>query len=128
MPVRDAHIARLRAVDSTRVDPADIFTMLVHLPAAEVASSARGDTRDEDPVAGDEGRYRGPDVGHHADALVPECATLLHRGHIALQNVQVSAANCAGRDADNRIGGLLEHRTGAFFPGATAGTAIDQAV
>jgi hypothetical protein len=34
----------------------------------------------------------------------------------------------AGRDADNRIGLVLEHRTGAFFPGATAGTAIDQAV
>jgi hypothetical protein len=31
----------------------------------------------EDPAVGDEGRYRGPDVGHHANALVPEGATLL---------------------------------------------------
>lgn len=41
--------------------------------------------------------------------------------------MKVGAANCGGRDADNRIGLILEHRTGSFFPGATAGTAIDQA-
>jgi len=126
--VRDAHMARLRAVDGVPEDPAAVPTMRVHLPAAEIASSARSDTRDEDAIAGDEGRYRGPNVGHHADALVPEGATLLHRRHIALQDVKVGAANGASRDAHNRIGRVLEHRTGSFFPGATAGTAIDQAV
>jgi len=126
--VRDAHMARLRAVDGVPENPAAVSTMRVHLPAAEIASSARSDTRDEDAIAGDEGRYRGPNVGHHADALVPEDSTLRHRRHIALQDVQVGAANGGGGDADNRVGVVLKHRTGSFFPGPTAGTAIDQAV
>ena len=126
--VRDTHVARLRAVDGVPEDPPAVSTMRVHLLPAEIASSARGDAGDQDPVTGAKGRHPGPDLGHHADALVTEDAALRHRRHIALQDVKVRSANRGGRDADNRIGRVLEHRAGSFFPGAPTGTAIDQAV
>ena len=51
-----------------------------------------------------------------ADALVPEDPAVGHRRHVALQDVQVGAADGGGRDPDDGVGRLLDRRPGLAPP------------
>ena len=61
-----------------------------------------------------------------ADALVPENPARRHTRHVALQDVQVGAADGGGGDPDDGVGRVLDRRAGLLFPGALARTVIDQ--
>ena len=69
------------------------------------------DARDQDAIARLEAGDAGADLLDDADALVAEDAAGLHGRHVALEDVQVGAADRGRRDPDHRIGRRLQDRT-----------------
>ena len=101
----------LQAVDQVAEDPASAAgaEAVAALPA-EAAAAARGDAGDEHAVAGLERRDRVADLDDRADGLVAEDRAGLHLGHVALEDVQVGAADRGRVDADDRVRRLLDGR------------------
>src|SRR5262245_18057291 len=93
---------------------------------AESARPAGRDARDEYAVSGLHRRHRGPDLDDRPDRLMTEDRARLHLGNIALEDVQVGAADGRGVDADDCVRRLLDHRVGHVLPRADAGPAVDE--
>ena len=124
---RDARELGLDAVDGVAEDPAataDAEAVVAFL--AEAAASARGDARDEYAVAFRQCGYRGPGLDDEADRLVAEDRARSHLGHVALEDVQIGAADRRARDLDDRVGRSFDLRVRSGFPGLFAWAVIDE--
>ena len=84
--------------------------------AAVGAYAARADAGDDDAVADREVAHRRADLEDGADALVPEDPALGHSGHVALEDVQVGAADRGRVDPDDGVGGIDELGVGDLVP------------
>ena len=124
--VGNADELRLRAVDRVAEDPAAGRAMGIHLLAAIFALAAGGDAGDQHVVAGLEGRDGRPDRLDDADALVAEDAARLAGGHVALEDVQVGAADRRLGDLDDRVGGRRDFRLRMVLQGFLARALIDK--
>jgi hypothetical protein len=69
----------------------------------------KGTTHD-DPVADLQLLVRGADLDHFAHELVAHDVALLHARHEAVEEVQVGAADGAGRDLDDGVAAVLDLR------------------
>ena len=72
-------------------------------PPPLFAAPARGDTADQNMIAGRESRYARPDAIDDADSLMPEDAAGRAARDIAFQYVEVGAANGRLGHADDRV-------------------------
>lgn len=61
-----------------------------------------------------------------AHALVAQDPAVRHLRHVALQDVQVGAADGRGGDLDDRVGGLANPRPRPLLPGPAAGPVVHQ--
>ena len=69
----------------------------------------------------------GADLLDGADRFVAEDPSVGHRGHVALEDVQVGAADRDGVDADDRVGvGLAASGLGTSSHALLAGTVVDE--
>jgi hypothetical protein len=91
---RDAHILGLRPVDQVTENPA-APTQALPVPslATKAARAASGDAGDEHAVARDDLLHARADRLDGADRLVAQDAPVRDLGYVALQDVQVGAAN-----------------------------------
>ena len=102
---RDPHVLGLGAVDRVAEDPAAAAEALaVAALPAEAAGAAGGDARDEHPVADLDVLHAGADRLDGADGLVAEDAPVGHGRDVALQDVQVGAADRDGVDPHDGVG------------------------
>ena len=114
---RDTDVLGLGAVDLVTEDPAAAAEALaVAALAAEAAGAARGDARHEHLVADLHVLHARSDLFDGADGLVTEDAAVGHRGHVALQDVQVGAADRHRVDANDRVGVRLQTSASALPP------------
>src|SRR5690606_23900139 len=121
----NAHVFGLGAVDQVAEDPAAVFAVRVHLLLAVFALAAGRDARDQHPVALLEVADAFAHFLDDADAFMAQNAPGLHRGYVALEDVQVGAADGGAGDAHDRIGGFLNPGNGYVVETAFAGAAVD---
>src|SRR5690606_16360762 len=127
--VGDADVFGLRAVDQMAEDPASPAAALtVHGLAAEAAAAAGGDAGHEHAVSGTYAAHVAAGLDDLADRLVSEDGARLHLGHVALEDVQIRAADGDGVDPHDRVGGFLDAGIGDFFPGGLPGAVEDVAL
>lgn len=127
--MRHAHVLGLGAVDQVTEDPASASpAMAVHGLATIGAAAAGGDAGDQDPVPRPYGAHVGAGLHHLADRLVPEHRAGTHLGYVALEDVQVGAADGDGVDAHDHVGGVLETGVRDVLPGEVSGTMEDEAL
>src|SRR5439155_1913455 len=123
---RHAGVLRLEAVDQMPEDPAAASGAKAVAPLlAEPAAPARGDARHEYAVAELECRDARALRHDRADGFMAEDRPRLHLGYVALQDVQIGAADRRGVDADDRVRRHLDHRIRNLVPGPLSGTVID---
>ena len=97
--IRHAHVLGLRAVDQVAEDPADPGRSLVaqavreNALLAEAAVTTGLDARDDHVVADGELGHRAAHLGDDADALVTENPARRDGRNVALQDVQIGAAD-----------------------------------
>ena len=90
-------------------DPAAAAGALARVTFLAVVAAAAGrDARHEHAVAGRDRRHRRADLGDRADRLVAEDRPGSHVGHVALEDVQIGAADRRRVDADDRVRRLLD--------------------
>jgi len=77
-------------------------------------------------VAGPEPGTAGPDAVHNADTFMAKNASWRASGDVALQDVQVGAADRGLSDLDDGVACRLKDRLGTLFQGFEARTAIHQ--
>ena len=119
----------LGAVDQVAEDPADPADGLAvrrHALLAVLAAAAFRDGRDQHAVTDPEALDRVTHLSDGADRLVAEDAALGDRGDIALENVQVGAANRGGIDPHHHVGRFLNRRVRNLFPRLLPGPVIDK--
>jgi hypothetical protein len=122
--MRNAHVLGLRAVDGVAQDPAAGGAVRIHAAAAVLALAARRDARDEHVVAGVERGHAGADGLDDAHALVPEDAARRAARHIALEDVQVGAADGRLADLDDGVARRLDLGLGMVFERFEAGAPV----
>src|SRR5208337_1602417 len=88
-----ANIFGLGAVDLVAENPAARGAVGIHAAAAIFAFAARRYARNQHPVSGPEGGHPRANGVDHADALMAEDPPRRTGGDIALQNVQIGAAD-----------------------------------
>src|SRR4051794_36906166 len=87
---------------------------------AELAGAVGDGERADDEVAPLNGGHLRAGVLHDADELVTHPGRITGRRHRAVRP-QVAAADAGGGDADERVGGLLEHGVGNVLDSDVAG-------
>ena len=107
----------LGAVDGVAEDPAAGGAMRVHLLPAIFAFAAGADAGDQDTVSRLECRDGCSDLVDDADAFVAENAAGLAGRHVALEDVQVGAADRRFSDLDDRVRRCRNFRFGTVFEG-----------
>lgn len=105
----------LRAVDGVAEDPAAGRAVGVHLPAAIFALTTGTDAGDQNAIAHFECCHRRPHLLNDANSLMAENAARLASRDVALENMQVSAANRRFGNPDDCVGGRGDFRFGPFF-------------
>jgi hypothetical protein len=127
--VRHPHGLRLGAVDEVAEDPADPADGLAvrrHASLAVPAAAAFRDGRDQHAITDRESLDRPTDLGDGADSFMTEDAALGDRGDIALEDVQVGAADRSGVDPHHHVRRFLDRRVRNLFPCLLPGPVIDQ--
>ena len=123
----DACVFGLEAVDEVAEDPAAAADALsVAALLAEATAPAGGHAGEQHPVAGGDRGDGGANLLDGADGLVAEDRAGRGLGHVALEDVQVGAADRGGVDAHDRVGRLDQGRVGDRVPTALAGAVIDE--
>ena len=89
--------------------------------AAEPAGAARGDARDQHPVAGLDVLHARADLDDRADRFVAEDPTVGHGRDVALEDVQVGAADGDRVDPHDRVGVIGDRRVRDLLPGLLPG-------
>lgn len=125
--MRHPHILRLHAVDGVPQYPASFVVLAVRVQPAPAggADAAGGDTREDDLVAGGEARHGGAEGVHDADAFVAEDEARARGGDVALQDVEVCAADGGVLHADDGVCGVCEGWCGPLFDGDGVGGGVD---
>ena len=129
---RDPHQLGLGAVDEVSEDPADATRALlgqavgVQALVAVGAGTAGADAGDDHPVADLDGRDGRAGLHDGADALVAEDPTGGDRRDVALEDVQVGAADRGGLGADDDVGRLDDDRVRDVLPSLFAGTVVHE--
>ena len=77
---------------------------------AEPALTAANGEGDDDPVTDLEVRDLGPEFDHLAHVLMTEDVAAFHGRLVAVQQMEVGAADGAGGDLDDRVAGMLDLR------------------
>ena len=114
---RDPRVLRLHTVDQVAEDPtAATGAQAVAGCLALLAAAARGDARREHTVADRDRRNGLAHLGDRADRFVAEDRPRLHRRHVALENVQVAAADGGSMAPDDDVGRGLESAAGNVAP------------
>ena len=106
--------------------PAAAEALAIPCFPAEATRPARGDARDEHAVADLDRLHAAADCLDRAHCFVAEDPAVGHRGHVAFEDVQISAADGDGVDADDRVGVAHERGLRDIFPGLLAGTVIHE--
>jgi hypothetical protein len=101
-------------------------TVRVKTLLAELAATARLDARQDDVVADGERRDRPAQLGDPPDSLVAEHSPRRDRRNVALDDVQISAADGRGVDAHDHVGGVLDPRRRHLLPGDRSRALIDR--
>ena len=71
-------------------------------------------------------RHCRPNLVNDADALMAKNAAGLAGRDVALEDVQIGAANCRFGDLDDRVGGRRDVRFGTVFQGLLARALINE--
>src|SRR5439155_394648 len=79
---------------------------------AEIAVAAGDREGNDDAIAALQFVIAGPDFNDLAHELVPENVSRLHRRHVAIEQVQIRAADRARGDADDCIARIEDRRVG----------------
>jgi hypothetical protein len=117
----------LRTVHKVAEDPTStVEALAVQIPLAVLAPPASGDARDQYPVSFFYVPHRRSGLHDRPDSLVSEGTTLLDRGYVALEYVQVRPADRRGVDPDYGIFRLLDAGIRLRFPLLFARTVVDQ--
>ena len=107
----------LRTVHEVAQDPtAPVEALAVQAPLAVRAPPARGDARDQDPVTFLYLPHRRSGLHDRPDRLMAQGTSLLDRGDVALEYVQVRPADRRGVDPDYGIFRLLDAWIGPRLP------------
>ena len=93
------------------------------LPVAVGTSAAGGDHA----VPHGEPAHRLADLGDRPDTVVPEDPAVGHRGHVALEDVQVGAADRGGH-RDDHIGRVDDPRIRHLLPRLSARSVVDESL
>ena len=128
--VGDADRFGLGAVDQVAEDPADAADRLAvrgHAALAVLTPAALGDGGDEHAVTDAESLDGIADLGDRADGLVAEDAAVGDGGHVAVQDVQVGAADRGGVDLDHDVGRFPDGCIGDVFPRLLARSVVYRA-
>ena len=107
----------LQAVDQMAEDPAPAAAaeaVVASLQKRQRPHDVMHETSTRSPAH--DGCDRGADLDDRADGLVAEDRARLHLGHVALEDVQVRAADRGRVDADDRVRRLEDGRVGNGFP------------
>jgi hypothetical protein len=124
---RRARVLGLQPVDRVPENPAPSAEALPVVGLlAEAASPAGADARHQHAVARCDRGHAGADLFDGADSLVPEDGTRGGLRDIALEDVQVGAADRRGVDPHDGVGRIQDGRIRDGVPGALAGTVIDE--
>jgi hypothetical protein len=123
---RDAGVLGLDAVDQVPEDPAAAAQALAVLArAAEAAAAAGGDARQQHPVALTDRADARPGLQDRTDGLVAEDPARGDLGHVALEDVQVGAADGDGVHPHDRVGVVDELGVGNLFPPLVPWAVVD---
>src|SRR5206468_170235 len=79
---------------------------------AEETVATRDRERDDDAVAAFEFLIARSDFDHFAHELVPQDVSRLHRGNVAVEQVEIRAADRGRRDAHDRVTRVQDLRIG----------------
>ena len=124
---RNARVLGLQAVDQMAEDPAAAAQALAVAGLLAVpAAPARADAREEHAVAGGERADSATDLLDGADRLVAEHRARETRGHVALEDVQVGAADRRGVDADDRVARIGDRGIVDGVPAPFSGAVVDE--
>ena len=127
MSANGTHVLGLGAVDLVAEDPpAATQALAVPSLAAEAACAARGDARDEHPVADLDRLDTGADGLDRPYRLVAEDPSVGHRGNVTLEDVEIGAADGDGVDADDRVGVAQDRWLWRVLPGLLAGSVVHE--
>src|SRR5690606_4493218 len=107
-------------------DALGVETVAVEALQAVAAPAARADAREDHAVADVQLGNTASYLGDLADALMPEDAPRLDLRRVALQDVQVGAADRRGDHPDDDVGRMLDHRVGNLIPALPAGPVVDE--
>src|SRR3546814_3662792 len=124
--MRNVDEFRLRHVYGIAHDTPAVGTVRIHPATAIFAARAGGDAGDQDMITSLEAAHRSAHLFDDPDTFMAENPARLASGDIALENVQVSAANRRFRDPHNRVGRRLQVGLGAFVEAFLARTVINR--
>ena len=126
---RHARVLGLQAVDQVPEDPAAAAEALtVAALLAVAAAPARAHARHQHAVAWRDRADAGADLQHGADRLVAEDRPGRRLGHVALEDVQVGAADRRGVDPHDRIGRVDDRRVIDRVPATFAGAVVHESL
>lgn len=93
---------------------------------AEAATAAGADAGDEHAVSFGQGGDGGAGGDDDSDCFVAEDRARRHLGDVALEDVQIGAADRRAADADDRVSRFLDRRVRDEFPRLLARAVIDE--
>src|SRR3546814_14367243 len=115
--MRNVDEFRLRHVYGIAHDTPAVGTVRIHPATAIFAARAGGDAGDQDMITSLEAAHRSAHLFDDPDTFMAENPARLESGDIALENVQVSAANRSFRDQPNTVGRSSQGGIGAWGGG-----------
>src|ERR1019366_9555149 len=101
-------------------------TLAVAPLATEATGTTSRDARDEDTVADVYVLHARADLFDAPHRLVADDAAVDHRQDVALQDVQVRAADRGRVDPHDRVGVGRQRRAGHLLPGLVPGTVVNE--
>src|SRR5580700_6584096 len=123
---RDADVLGLGAIDLVAEDPAAGAQALpVAAFAAEPAGPAGADAGDQRAVTARQRVHAVTDLDDRPDGLVAEDPALVHRGHVALEDVQVGTADGGRVDPHDGVVIADDLWVRYLFPGLLTGTVVN---
>ena len=126
---RHARELGLQPVDQVAEDPATAGQALaVAALLAVAAAPARAHARHEHAIAGRDGRDACADLLDGADGLVTQDRSSRGLGHVALEDVQVGAADRRGVDPHDDVGRVDDRRVSDRVPAPLTGAVVDESL
>src|SRR5690554_4926965 len=121
----NAHILRLGTIAQVAETPTAVLAMGVHLLLAVLTLATGSHTGNDDLVAFLEVAHPLPDFLHNPYPFMAQHPTFGHCRYVALEDVQIGAADGGFGDFDDGIGRFGNHRLGNRFPDVLPGSVVD---